>query len=113
MTIYQYRCDSCGTIETQQRGDMVRCPNCGLTAKRKWQVNKGAPAMDGHFNYAAGQYVRNETELRDAFKKTSEEQTKLTGNQVTIEPVDYRDREACGITDSDVERLKQEKAEAK
>lgn len=112
MTTYSYQCDSCGSFDTQQRGDTVRCPSCGLSSRRKWHVNKGTPAMDGHFNYAAGRYVRNETELRDAFKKTSEEQTKLTGNLVTIEPVDYRDREACGISDSDVERLKQEKTDA-
>lgn len=112
MTTYQYQCDSCGRIETQQRGDSIRCPHCGLSARRKWHVNKGAVAMDGHFNFAAGQYVANETELRDAFKRTSEEQTKLTGNLVDIQPVDYRDKEACGISESDVERLKKEKTDA-
>ena len=113
MPTYSYLCDGCGhETETQRRGDTHRCGNCGASAKRRWSFRQGPPAFEGHFNVAAGRYVSSERELRDTFKAASEEQTRLTGALVDIQPVDYRDKDACGITDADIERMKEEKAKA-
>ena len=114
MPLYGYLCPACGReTESMQRGDSLRCTNCGASARRSWRFRPGPPAFDGHFNVAAGHYVSSERELRDSFRKASEEQSKLTGNTVDIQPIDYRDRDACGITDADVDRLKEEKAKVK
>lgn len=114
MPMYEYQCDGCGHhLETMTRGDSLRCPNCGAHARRRWGVRIGRASFPGgHFNVAAGRYVSSETELRDAFKQTSEEQTALTGVPVDIQPIDYGDREGCGITDADIDRMAKEKADA-
>lgn len=92
------------------RGDRTHCGNCGATARRRFGFRAGPPSFTGHYNQAAGRYVQSEGDLRSAFAKASEEQSRHTGQTVDIQPVDYRDREACGITDADVERLKEEKS---
>ena len=112
MPIYEYRCDGCGSFEATQRGDRVRCPNCGASARRNFGFRKGGSGFTGHYNVAAGRYVRSEGELRSAFAEASDAQSKLTGSTVDIQPVDYGDRDACGITDADVDRLTEEKAKA-
>jgi hypothetical protein len=61
---------------------------------------------------AAGRYVSSEAELRSTFAEASDRQSRLTGQPVDIQPIDLRDREACGITEADVDRMAEEKAKA-
>lgn len=113
MPIYSYICDSCGLeSEILIRSDHAPCTGCGANARRRFSFRMGPPSFTGHYNVAAGRYVESEGDLRSAFAEASEEQSKLTGVPVDIQPVDMRDRAACGITDADVERLKEEKASA-
>ena len=111
MPIYAYLCDPCGTyIEILQRGDRTPCPNCGASARRKFGFNPGPAQFEPHWNSAAGQWVASEKDLKRAFSMSSDVQSEFTGQTVDIQPVDYRDKEQCGITDADVERMKEEKS---
>lgn len=111
MPLYAYKCDPCGhETESPHRGDSAPCENCGATARRRFSFRTGGPTFTGHYNVAAGRYVETEGQLKSAFAEASEEQTRLTGVPVDIQPVDMRDRAACGITDADVDRLTEEKA---
>jgi DNA-directed RNA polymerase subunit RPC12/RpoP len=95
---YAYRCDGCGTsIESNVRGDRVPC-SCGLTASRRFRFSMSTSFRE-HFNVATGQYVNNNREFTDALKRASEEQTARTGLEVNLEPVDYSDKAALGVTD--------------
>jgi putative FmdB family regulatory protein len=111
MPLYAYRCDACGhDTDSMRRADTFRCGNCGASARRRWHFQQGPPAFEGHYNTAAGRYVSSEGELRSAFAEASDQQSKLTGQTVDIQPVDYRDAAQCGITEADIDRLKEEKA---
>ena len=51
-------------------------------------------------------------ELKSEFARESERQSRESGMAVDIQPVDYRDKDACGITDADIDRMKEEKSKA-
>jgi putative FmdB family regulatory protein len=112
MPLYEYLCDSCGVrFETLQRGDNAPC-ECGLNARRRWSFRPAAPTFEGGYNPAVGRYVSNLGDLKSAFGQASEEQSRLTGMDVDIQPVDLGDKAACGITDADIDRMTEEKAKA-
>lgn len=106
MQIYAYLCDACGhRFDSTVRSDRVRCPECGLEAKRRFSFNPRSGFQD-HYNVSVGKYVRNDREFRDALKRGSEEATLRTGLEHHFEPVDAADRkEAFGITDDHMAAL--------
>ena len=110
MPLYEYLCDSCGRFESLQRGDRAPCATCGLSARRRWGFRPAKPTFEGGYNPAVGRYVSNLGELKSAFGRASEEQSRLTGLDVDIQPVDLGDKAACGITDADIDRMTEEKA---
>jgi len=112
MPLYEYLCDACGArTESQARGDSCPC-DCGLNARRRWGFRPARPTFEGGYNPAVGKYVANIGELKSEFAKVSESQTRLTGMEVDIQPIDLGDKEACGITDADIDRMTEEKAKA-
>ena len=94
MTLYQYRCDSCKRLfNTEHRGDSTRCESCGAQAPRKFTFNV-SNGMREHWNIAAGEYVSNQRNLDDAFKRKSEEASIRTGmdhEYVRVDVADMRD----------------------
>lgn len=112
MPLYEYACDACGRrFETLQRGDGHPC-ECGLTARRRFGFQTQRSSFTGAYNPAVGKYVGSMGELKSHFARMSEEQSRHTGMDVDIQPVDYNDREACGITDADIDRMTEEKRKA-
>jgi DNA-directed RNA polymerase subunit RPC12/RpoP len=101
---FEYQCDSCGTILSLQRGDRISCPNCGLTAKRRFSFNRQSMFQD-HYNNAVGRYVTNDRQFRDELKKGAEAATQRTGLEHNYEPVDVGDRAAYGITEEHIAAL--------
>jgi putative FmdB family regulatory protein len=112
MPVYEYLCDSCGrTTETLQRGDTTPC-ECGLSARRRFGFRTQRSSFTGGFNPAVGKHIGSMGELKSEFSRISEKQSRETGVEVDIQPIDYNDRAACGITDADIDRMTEEKAKA-
>lgn len=111
MPKYAYRCDGCGNaVESNVRGDRIPC-ECGLTASRRFVFQLASPFRE-HWNSAVGRFVSNRVDFEDQLKRTSEEQSVKTGMPVDIQPIDLQDRAACGITDAEVEEVKEARAKA-
>ena len=112
MPIYEYQCDACGrTIESLQRGDRHPC-ECGLSASRQFGFRRARPSFESGYNPSVGRYVSSMGELKSEFARESERQTRELGIEVDIQPIDYSDRAAVGITDADIDRMTEEKAKA-
>jgi putative FmdB family regulatory protein len=112
MPFYEYLCDACGRrFETMQRGDKAPC-ECGANGRRRWGFRRQRSSFTGGYNPSVGRYVGSMGELKSAFAQESERQTRELGVEVDIQLVDYNDREACGITDADIDRMKEEKSKA-
>ena len=102
MTLYQYRCDSCKRLfNTENRADSTTCPDCGTQAPRKFAFSVST-GMREHWNIAAGEYVSNQRNLDDAFKRKSEAASERTGIEhefVRVDVADMRDPSAHGVSE--------------
>lgn len=58
------------------------------------------PSMPEHFNQSAGEYVSNERQLNDAFKRQSDAATARTGVEHKFTAVDPQDKKTLGVTDA-------------
>ena len=110
--LYEYRCDSCGTFQSADRADRAPCQTCGLVASRRYGFRVARSTFSGGYNPSVGAHVGSMGELKSHFSRLSDEQSRLTGQPVDIQPIDYSDRAAVGITDADVDRMTEEKAKA-
>jgi predicted RNA-binding Zn-ribbon protein involved in translation (DUF1610 family) len=104
MPVFEFLCDSCGQILSLQRGDRMPCPNCGLTARRRFSFNRQTMFQD-HYNTSVGKYVTSDQQFRDELKRGSEAATLRTGLEHHYEPVEFADRAAFGITDEHIAAL--------
>ena len=112
MPLYEYMCDACGRrFDSFERGDRHPC-ECGLSAQRRFGFRPARSSFTGGYNPSVGRYVGSLAELRSAFSEESDRQSRETGIDVDIQPIDYSDREAVGITDADIDRIKEEKSKA-
>jgi hypothetical protein len=82
----------------------MSCPNCGLTARRRFSFNP-KPMFQDHFNTSVGKYVTSDQQFRDELKRGSEAATLRTGLEHHYEPVEAGDRDAYGITDEHLAAL--------
>ncbi len=111
MPLYEYRCDACGFFESTQRGDSAPC-ECGLNARRRFGFRPQRSSFESGYNPSIGKHIGSMGELKSEFARESERQTRELGMEVDIQPVDLQDRAACGISDADVSRMKEEKSKA-
>jgi hypothetical protein len=74
-------------------------------APRKFTFYTGK-GLKEHFNRAAGEYVSNQRELDDAFKRKSEEASVRLGidhEYVAVDPTDMKDASAHGVDENLIE----------
>lgn len=102
MPQYEYKCKECSSrtsiactisqYDDLWAGKSLMCDACmsGELA-RIYTVPPIRHALEGHYNLAAGQYVSGERELKDVFKRRSDEATARTGIEHRFVPVDMRD----------------------
>jgi hypothetical protein len=103
--VYEYRCMKCGAVEiSEARADRIAGMGCcGSVGKRVYSFSFHRPAFDTHFNHATGKVVANKSEFADALKQKSEEAEARTGIPANYVPIDYRDKDALGVTDEGLE----------
>ena len=41
MNLVDYKCDSCGTAQEGENGDVPRCPSCGELMRKSWTSAPG------------------------------------------------------------------------
>jgi len=112
MPLYEYGCRVCGArFESLRRADNEPC-ECGANAPRRYGFRMIRSSFTGGYNPSVGKYVGSMGELRSEMARESERQSRELGMDVDIQPVDYGDREACGITDADVAAMTEERAKA-
>lgn len=98
MPFYEYRCTSCyQKFETMTRGESLPCRSCGEPAKRLYSFTFKEPLQE-HYNIATGQYVSNETDLKNQFKVISETASERTGIEHNFVPTSP-DMASNGVTD--------------
>lgn len=126
---YEYACALHGTFRSDTRADSIKCPfkiefdmPCSRPARRVWGFAL-KPIVHSHFNTAVGLPVSSEAQLRSALARASEEASTpheiiddvgerhlITKPQHNFVPVDWRDKEALGVTnlglDSTYDRMK-------
>lgn len=105
MPIYEYRCSTCGAefeesltiAEYASHTSKYLCPDCDVPLSRIFSVSIKT-SMPEHYNHSAGEYVSNERQLRDSFKRQSAMASERTGIEHNFVPVDPQDRKKLGVT---------------
>ena len=96
MSIYGYRCQICGDMESQRRADSIICPYCHGVAKRLFQWTN-ASVLQSHYNPAFGQVISSRKQAAELAKKASDDQSQRLGMTVDYQLTDIHDHEAAGI----------------
>lgn len=71
--------------------------DCGSPIKRVFSFQFARP-MPEHFNLAAGSFVRTEAELKDIYKRKSDEVSERLGIAHDFQPVSQSEQTALGVT---------------
>ena len=103
---YAWKCKWCGhRTEAPERPD---CPPSPLTwfshgpmVRDYGSVYMKVSPFEAHFNHATGTVVKSAREHADDLKRISERNESATGIPSNMEPVDYRDRDALGVSPDD------------
>ena len=112
MTLYEYRCQLCGHIETSdERADDLRHRShvkrgevlvCSGLLRRVWAVNF-APVMQEHFNSTVQRPISSMRQFEQELRRASDEASERTGIDHRFAPVDPTDRKALGVTSDGLE----------
>ena len=106
MAEYQYKCSQCrNTFITNDREHIPPCPVCGHLARRQFIFNARLSNPE-HFNHTVGGYVSNDYEIREAFKRLSDEQSERNGiehNYEYLTRAEMADPTALGVTNEGLE----------
>lgn len=117
MKPYEYTCAIHGSFRSDTRADSIKCSYedamgypCNRPARRVWGF-AFKPIMHGHYNNAVGGYVSSEAQFRSELARASEaastphtiiddvgEKHEIAKPQHNFVPVDWRDKEALGVT---------------
>lgn len=104
MTIYAYKCRTCGQrYESEERANVlhVECQtlDCMGAPTRDYsgiQVNRG---MKEHWNPSVNAPVTSEKDYATKLRISGEQYTEKTGIETRYVPVDWSDTKALGITE--------------
>lgn len=103
--LLKFKCKACGWTDDEFGdcgiGESIEgpCPLCNSGPRQRivsFAFHRGMPE---HYNMAVGKHVSNSRHFSDELKRKSEELTIRTGMDYDYQPVDYRDKDACGATD--------------
>jgi hypothetical protein len=102
--IYEYKCRSCGTVETSDvRADsMGECPNCFGYLTRLYSVSV-AKSMPEHFNPTVGKHISSMRQFDDELKRKSDEYYLRTGIEAKFVSHDASDAAALGVTNEGID----------
>jgi hypothetical protein len=105
--IYEYRCADCASLTEHHRYAPVGttpghpCPICGGRLTRVYSnFTHHRTTFETHFNHTVGHVVGSHRQFADDLKMASDAESARTGQEHSYVPVDMRDRDACGVTDT-------------
>lgn len=104
---YEYRCKQCGTVSESQHYEApgvtldLPCAQCGgrqvrIFSRPRIQHSRDC---DPHFNQTLGREVGTRREFVSELHRKSDEMSERLGTEHRYEPIDWADRDACGVTD--------------
>src|SRR5437660_320214 len=98
MPSYEFFC-LCGRRMTTTTREAPRCPGDGLLMRREWNsFAHHRRDMQAHFNHSVGKVISNDAQFRSELHRKADLQSERLGFEHRYEPVDIRDKEACGVT---------------
>lgn len=105
--LFEYRCPVCEhRVISHVRGDRLEadCDYCESPRmfKRVFSVSVKRP-MQEHFNETVGMPISDERQFARELRRKGEQYTAETGIETNYQPVDYRDKDALGVTDAGLE----------
>lgn len=116
MPLYTFTCPECRYAMDASWSDCCPCPRCGTVLRRIFAFHIGRSAMvtDAHFNHTTGRVVTSDRDFRDQLSRMSDERSAELGMPHDFQPIDYRDRDACGVSrDDDVlDRIAKQKVDS-
>lgn len=103
---YSYECIDCGiilqrdTVHTVRIGEIHEkpCPVCRGRVKRAAAFSY-KPPMREHFNTALWRPIRNEAHFTSELHREADRLSERSGVDHSYVQVDYREKEALGVTD--------------
>lgn len=106
MASFEYKC-LCGRRVTTRDRKPPRCPGDGITMTREWNTFAVArkPVIGSHYNHSVGSVIHSDRQFRSELARKSDEASERLGFEHNFQPVDVRDREACGVTDEGLDRV--------
>jgi hypothetical protein len=105
MPSYLYVC-MCGRQLTTGSREPPRCPGDGLTMRREWNTfAHHRTDMQAHYNHSVGKVISNQAQFRSELHRKGDEMSERLGFAHQYEPVDIRDKEACGVTDDGADQI--------
>lgn len=104
---YEYRCKQCGNVtENPHYMDIgqtldLPCPVCSGRQVRIFSHARIKSSRDipTHFNESLGRPISSQREFVSELHRKSDEMSERLGMDHKYEPLDWRDREAFGVTD--------------
>lgn len=112
MPTYEFKCRSCGAAsESRHRDHAGKCPVCGDVLRREYGFSM-RQSFQPHFNFATGQYVRNEREFKDAMKRVNADAsaerydpvsgrtTQVDSHFVAVDPRDLPPKDDTGMEEA-------------
>lgn len=114
MTLFEYRCPECEhRVVSHVRADRLEadCDHCDpanpipRVFRRLFSVSVQRP-MQEHFNNTVGKPISDMRQFERELARKGDEYTERTGIETRYRPVDYRDREALGVTDAGLEQTR-------
>jgi hypothetical protein len=106
MAQIEWKC-LCGRRVTTRDRTPPRCPGDGITMTREWNTFAVArkPFTESHFNHSVGSVIHSDRQFRSELARKSDEMSERQGFEANFQPVDVRDKAACGVTDEGLDRV--------
>ena len=104
MTIYAYRCRTCGAeVDSETRTSVLgACPNCPGELRRSYQVSM-EKIVHGHYSPTVSAYVSGNRDFDEKLKRESERISIYQGTEARFERIDPSDKSALGVTEQGID----------